>query len=233
MCWISCRDTSEPSVMPSSTSTDCVRIGGMVTGRPDSAAMPTVAIAPEISPPGRLSHRNSRPPAAPMTSVSSVPRILARSATAEDIEAGIRLTPPYGKSAREGQMRHAIAAMRGGAGGGPPATSKNAEGPIRPSRRRAGRLLRLFGGGLLAVGAEFLAFLAVKSLGIGLLRTFERGGGARLLGLLFRRRLAFALGRLRLGRRRGLRKGGAHEQKGNGGCSSEGGDFRHGAPRIE
>ena len=113
MCWISCRDTSEPSVMPSSTSTDCVRIGGMATGRPASAAVPTVAIAPEISPPGRLSHRNSRPPAAPMTSVSSVPRILARSAMAEDIEAGMRFTPPYGKSIREGQMRHAIAAMQG------------------------------------------------------------------------------------------------------------------------
>jgi hypothetical protein len=28
------------------------------------------------------------------------------------IEAGIRLTPPYGKSAREGQMREAIAAMQ-------------------------------------------------------------------------------------------------------------------------
>ena len=34
MCWISCRDTSEPSVMPSSTSTVCVRIGGMVSGPP-------------------------------------------------------------------------------------------------------------------------------------------------------------------------------------------------------
>ena len=67
--------------------------------------MPTAIIAPEISPPGRFAHRNSRPPAVPMTSVSSVPRILARSAMAEDIEAGIRLTPPYGKSAREGQMR--------------------------------------------------------------------------------------------------------------------------------
>ena len=49
-----------------------------------------------------------------MTSVSSVPRILARSAMAEEIDAGIRLTPPYGKSAIDGQMRHAIAAMRGG-----------------------------------------------------------------------------------------------------------------------
>jgi hypothetical protein len=38
-----------------------------------------------------------------------------------DIEAGIRLTPPYGKSACKGQMRHAIAAMRDG-GDGPPAS---------------------------------------------------------------------------------------------------------------
>ena len=138
MCWISCRDTSEPSVMPSSTSTVCVRIGGMVTGRPASAAMPTATIAPEISPPGRLSHRNSRPPAAPMTSVSSVPRILARSAMAEDIDVGIRLTPPYGKSAIAVQMRHAIAAMQGDAGDGPPASSKIRKAPTRPSRRRRG-----------------------------------------------------------------------------------------------
>jgi hypothetical protein len=32
---------------------------------------------------------------------------------AADIEVGIRLTLPYGKSAPEGQMRHAIAAMQG------------------------------------------------------------------------------------------------------------------------
>jgi len=31
---------------------------------------------------------------------------------AADIEVGIRLTPPYGKSAPAGQMRHAIAAMQ-------------------------------------------------------------------------------------------------------------------------
>jgi hypothetical protein len=31
---------------------------------------------------------------------------------ADDIEAGIRLTPPYGKSATVLQMRHAIAAMQ-------------------------------------------------------------------------------------------------------------------------
>jgi len=41
---------------------------------------------------------------------------------AEDIDVGIRLTPPYGKSAIEVQMRHAIAAMQGDAGDGPPAS---------------------------------------------------------------------------------------------------------------
>jgi hypothetical protein len=41
---------------------------------------------------------------------------------AEDIEAGIRLTLPYGKSAYAAQMRQAIAAMQGDAGDGPPAS---------------------------------------------------------------------------------------------------------------
>jgi hypothetical protein len=57
---------------------------------------------------------------------------------AEDIDAGIRLTPPYGKSACVGQMRHAIAAMRGDAGDGPPASSKIRKVPTRPSRWRLG-----------------------------------------------------------------------------------------------
>jgi len=55
---------------------------------------------------------------------------------AEDIDAGIRLTPPYGKSAIAVQMRHAIAAMRGGAGDGPPASSKIRKVRTRPSRSR-------------------------------------------------------------------------------------------------
>ena len=71
MCWISCRDTSEPSEMPSSTSTVWVRIGGIASWRPAIAAIPTAIIAPEINPPGRLANRNSRPPAVPMTSVST------------------------------------------------------------------------------------------------------------------------------------------------------------------
>src|SRR6185369_16113906 len=110
--------------------------------------------------------------------------------------------------------------------------------PMPPSGRWAGWLFRLFGGGLLALGAEFPAFLAVKSLGIGFLRAFERGGGARFLGLLFRRRLGIGLGlglgRIGLGWRRGLFGRGAHQQKGNHGSrGGKGGDLRHGAPRIE
>jgi hypothetical protein len=74
--------------------------------------MPTAIMAPEISPPGRCAHKNSAPPAAPMTSVSSTWRILARLGTADAIDAGRRLTPSYVKSARQAQMRSAIAAMR-------------------------------------------------------------------------------------------------------------------------
>src|SRR4029450_8848034 len=157
MCWISSRATSEPSVQPNSSRTVWGRVAGMGTGRPASAAIPTATIAPEISPPGRLSHRNSRPPATPLTSVSSVPKILARSAMAEDIEAGIRLTPPYGKSGCAAQMHHAIAAMQADAGDGPPASSKNWQGSDTALKQEAGRLIRLCGRGLLAFGAEFLA----------------------------------------------------------------------------
>jgi len=38
--------------------------------------------------------------------------MVARSVMAADVEVGIRLTLPYGKSALAGQMRHAIAAMQ-------------------------------------------------------------------------------------------------------------------------
>src|SRR3981189_511949 len=105
MCCRSCRDTSEPSEIPSSTSTVWVRIGGMVSGRPAIAAMPTAIMAPEINPPGRWSKRNSAPPAVPIASVSSTLRILMRLGMANAIGAGIWLTPPYGKSRRRGQMR--------------------------------------------------------------------------------------------------------------------------------
>src|ERR1700730_19409576 len=75
-------------------------------------------------------------------------------------------------------------------------------------------LLRLGGGLLLAFRHELLALLAVDGLGIGFLGAFERRGGARLRGLLFRRR-GFRR-RRGSGRRwwRGLREGGAHQQQG-------------------
>jgi hypothetical protein len=98
MCWISCRDTSAPSEMPSSSSTVWVRIGGSTSRRPARAAAPTAIIAPEISPPGSLAHKNSKPPAAPIAIVSSTRGISPRLGTLEAIDVGIRFTPPYGKS---------------------------------------------------------------------------------------------------------------------------------------
>src|SRR6202030_2675854 len=73
----------------------------------------TATMAPEISPPGRFAQRNNKPPAAPMTSVSSALRILARLEMANAVDAGIWLTAPYGKSPHKGQMHHAHAAMHG------------------------------------------------------------------------------------------------------------------------
>src|ERR1700716_3935049 len=105
MCCKSCRDTSEPSEIPSSTSTVWVRIGGMASGRPAIAAIPTAVIAPEINPPGRFAQRNITPPAAPTNSVSSRLRVLVRLGMANAIDAGIWLTAPYGKSLHRGQLR--------------------------------------------------------------------------------------------------------------------------------
>src|SRR4051812_2628114 len=147
MCCSNCRDTSEPSEIPSSTSTVWVRIGGTASGLPAIAAMPTAIMAPEIKPPGRPAHRNSAPPAAPIASVSSTLRSLARLGTANAIDAGIRLTPPYGKSLAQRQMHRAHAAMH----------------PLRYGAARqlpeAPLSLRLFSGRLPAFGAEFLALL--------------------------------------------------------------------------
>src|SRR5712691_1753167 len=67
--------------------------------------MPTAIMAPEINPPGRFAHRNSAPPAAPISSVSRTLRVLARLGMANAIDARIWLTAPYGKSLQGGQMR--------------------------------------------------------------------------------------------------------------------------------
>ncbi|MGY3076843.1 hypothetical protein ACVWZZ_003214 [Bradyrhizobium sp. LM6.10] len=98
--------------MPSSTSTVWVRIGGSVNWRPAIAAIPTAIIEPEINPPGRPASRNARPPAVPMTSVSTVLKILARLGNSNGREAVICFTPPYRKSARGAQLRPRHAAMR-------------------------------------------------------------------------------------------------------------------------
>src|ERR1700687_4912499 len=207
MCCRSCRDTSAPSEIPSSTSTVWVRTGGTTSGRPAIAAMPTAIMAPEIRPPGRCAHRKSAPPAAPITSVSSTSRVLMRLGMAEAVDAGIRHTPPYGKFARPGQMRQRDAAMRVLK---PAVIARESESrvwrtlrlcdlsrllsvPVTLPRAGGGRRQALglrLGGGVLcrlfAFGHELLALLAVDALGIGFLRAFERCLGPRLLGLLFR-----------------------------------------------
>ena len=83
---------------------------GIAPSFPPAAA--TAIMAPVISPPGRCAHRNSAPPAVPIASVSSTLRVLVRLGMAIAIDAGIRLTPPYGKSASGGQCAGAHGAMR-------------------------------------------------------------------------------------------------------------------------
>src|SRR6185437_16332682 len=80
---------------------------GIDSGLPAIAATPTAIMAPDISPPGRLNHRNIPPPAAPIASVSRTWRVLARlgRAKAGAADAGIRLTPFYPKSASGRQLR--------------------------------------------------------------------------------------------------------------------------------
>jgi hypothetical protein len=80
-------------------------IAGTASWRPDNAATPVAAIAPEIRPPGRCAQRNSRPPAVPMASVSRVINALLRLGRVTAMAQRICLTPPYGKFVSSEQMR--------------------------------------------------------------------------------------------------------------------------------
>ena len=79
--------------------------GGLYPPPPYLYRGATAIIAPEISPPGRFAQRNSRPPAAPIASVSIALRSLARSGRTRLRDAANCLTPPYGKSACDRQLR--------------------------------------------------------------------------------------------------------------------------------
>src|SRR5258708_6134002 len=226
ICCSNCRDTSEPSEIPSSTSTVWVRIGGTLSGRPAIAAMPTAIIAPEISPPGRFAHKNTTPPRAPIPSVSSRFRVLARLGMANAVDAGIWLTPPYDKSLHGGQMRQRdcsnarpgavfvplpLCRVNGSAHGA--ADDRLPRGISHRNCSRRSGSLRLVSRGLLAFGHELLAFLAMKALAIGFLRAFERGRGTRLLfgwRCFCCRRRGVGFG----GRRRRLRERRTHQQQG-------------------
>src|SRR5579859_3020951 len=99
----------------------------------------------------------------------------------------------------------------------------------REGKREGMRLLArgrgLAGLLLLAVGAEFLAFLAVQALGIRLLRAFERGGATGLCGLCglgSGRRTGGGSWRLRVGSAR------KEERSGERKAGRTGGDRDHG-----
>ncbi len=132
-------------------------------------------------PAGKAGERNARPPAVPMTSVSAVLRILARLGRSNGREAAICFTPPYRKSARGAQLRarrcrNARASRR--------CARRIADGLTscrRPARRGAALPACA---SLDAFAAEFLALLALQSLGVRLLGAFERLRRALLRRLL-------------------------------------------------
>src|SRR5260370_17511882 len=95
--------------------------------------MPTEIMAPEINPPGRFAHKNSAPPAVPITSVSRTLRVLVRLGIANAIDEGITLTLPYGKSLPRGQIGQRDCSNAGpGTTPGPP-SPPNTCTPLFPS----------------------------------------------------------------------------------------------------
>ena len=71
--------------------------------------MPTATIAPEISPPGRCAQQKQQAAGgADDQRLEHAQDFGAARAMAEDIDVGIRLTPPYGKSARRDKCAHAM-----------------------------------------------------------------------------------------------------------------------------
>src|ERR1700689_1271660 len=147
--------------MPSSTSTVWVRIGDIASGLPAIAAIPTAIMAPEINPPGRCAHRNSAPPAAPMTSVSSTFRVLARLGTADATIAGRRLTPCLCQIPARAANASARSQRCGHCGERVGSVGKATKSPC------------FVGQGLLAVLPEFLALFAMKPLLVGLSGALE------------------------------------------------------------
>src|SRR5436309_2902843 len=171
-------ETMAPSDSPSVIRTMCAIHCGRPSGRPAMPAPATAVMAPEISPPGSSAHRNSRPPALPMTSVSSTLRISDRLGRVNGIVAGL-----MANAGAADKCVQATAAMRAD----PPLEGRvnrncNYQVLINP------KSLRLVGRGLLAFRHELLALLAMETLGVGVLRALQRSCGARLLGLLFRGR---------------------------------------------
>ena len=191
--------------MPSTTSTAWVMIGGTASGRPAIAATPIAIIAPEIRPPGRLTHRNSRPPAVPIASVSSCAEDFGAAGNGEcqgeAREAWFASRRLMANPASRNKCANAVQHCAAGYF----ALSAAGAGWIGSSRAFAltcAGLCSVPGEGdsnayffglrfLDAVGAEFLALLAMQPLGVGFLGAFERLGAVCLLGL---RRLGCGFG---------------------------------------
>ena len=180
------------------------------SGRPASAAMPTAIIAPEISPPGRFCPQKQQ--AAGGADDERLERVEDFGAAGNGRAPSMRgsgsrrlMANPHMRD----KCANATAAMRG---------CVVSFGVIVPQARGGGaeRLLAPFRARRpsLHSRAEFLALLAVQPLGVGLLRAFERGCGARFLSAFFRRRLGLGLVASRRWRGAGgLRERGAHQQQ--------------------
>ena len=106
--------------------------------------MPTAIIAPEISPPGRFAHKNSRPPAAPIGKRLDALQDLGAAWNGRCHRCGDQVHAALWQIAPCGQMHHAIAAMR--------ASHPTGDGHISltPQRRMKRRSLVLYFAGLSA-----------------------------------------------------------------------------------
>ena len=84
----------------------------MATGRPASAAMPTVAIAPEISPPGRLSPQKQQAAGGADDERLERAENLGAVGDGGGHRSGDQAHAALWQIRIAGQMRHAIAAMQ-------------------------------------------------------------------------------------------------------------------------
>ena len=225
----------------------------MVSGRPGQRGDADRDHRAGNQPARQAAHRNSRPPAAADDQrLERAENFGAVGNRRRIIDAGIRLTPPYGKSAHRGtnaprdcsnarasligRRRRSIAGKQWRPRGprAPGNTIEHADGR-RPAEGRRHFAFSLSANSFLHAERNFLRSLPLSPLSSACLEHSSEPAVRGFSAFFSGRRLGFGLGRLGLGsRRRGLRRRGAHQQKrSNGGRGDKGRDLRHGAPRIE